>query len=619
MEQDYKNNVLHYLVGDLPQNSGSNTPNFENTTLINNNLYTTLRTQYFDSMVYFKAFIPSKDNQNNGLNYSVFACYGTLYGESNPSGAFVIIDDNGNLIQVITEYTNKTKIGLIQCLNVDDNGNFYGVELRGSNYRIVELNNLVLKTSTQAKLKATVLKTYSIPSSYSLTSVNKVLRNEDKSKYFIIGTTATGTTVLELSTQNTSWEYWTTTYKWSNPNAYSMYREGWNAYWGNDGLEFTLLMEGRDVNTDPTLVKLTKGENNSMVETMLAYFPNSNFLHFEAAFYSNKYCYVSTVDDLNTSVKLDIYRVDMETRAVQNVYNITTDYNTYSSIWFFKSKSVLYYGSIMFDSVIEGTDMYSANVGQIDGTNAYNTILGLRAITSPQEALFFPNIINQFNKNKICFQIRDSLYTCELIWNPNNYNGNPFTSNNSLVPQKGSIEDNSNEIFNRNLYNLATYLNRYTATYQVPDNYLNNDTLKTAKLYSKNNNLLTTNTIDTTKNTYEELNVNVTNTFNMINNDETENVESASELVSYMLNASDTASITKYKVNYEDNTSEIKHLSINTSNSNNVTLKMVFHVPKAISNIELISDNENTIYQTIDGSSLEIDKYYSILQRVRVE
>ena len=33
MEQDYKNNVLHYLVGDLPQNSGSNIPNFENTFL----------------------------------------------------------------------------------------------------------------------------------------------------------------------------------------------------------------------------------------------------------------------------------------------------------------------------------------------------------------------------------------------------------------------------------------------------------------------------------------------------------------------------------------------------------------------------------------------------------
>ena len=86
-----------------------------------------------------------------------------------------------------------------------------------------------------------------------------------------------------------------------------------------------------------------------------------------------------------------------------------------------------------------------------------------------------------------------------------------------------------------------------------------------------------------------------------------------------MLNASNTASITKYKVNYKDNTSEIKHLSINTSNTNNVVLKMVFYVPKLIDTIELISDNENTVYQTIDGSSLEIDKYYSILQRVRVE
>ena len=615
MTQDYKNNVLHYLVGDLPQNTGSNEPQYENTTVITDNLYTQLRT-YFNSIIYFKAFIPSKDNQNNGLNYSVLACYGTLFNESNPSGAFVVIDDKGDLIQVITEYTNGTKIGIIQCLNVDDNGNFYAVEERNSSYRIVELNNIVLKLSSQARLKATVIKTYSISSSYGFTSINKIYRNADKTRYFILGTTNSGSTVLDYDIAANTWTNWNTSLKWSNPTVYSLYREGWNAYWdANNELQFTLLMEGKDEYDNPTLVKLTKGTGTNMDSHTLVFFGNSTFLHFEAAFYSNKYCYVATSEDLTSSVEININRVDMETLEIQNVYNETTDYTSYNRVWFFKSNAVMYYGATILDS----GDLFNMQVGQLSGTRSYNTILGAREITTSTEALFFPNIINQFNKNKMCVQIRDTMYTVEFEWNPNDYNGTAYLSNTSLKPQKGSIEDNSNELLNRNLYNLATYLNRYTATYQVPDNYLNSDTLKTAKLYSKNNNLLTSNTIDTTKNKYEELNINITNSFKIINNDETENIDSASDLVSYMLNSSNTASITKFKINYKDDTSEIKGLSINTSNTDNVTLKLVFYVPKLVDTIELISDDENTVYQTISGDTLEIDKYYSILQRVRVE
>ena len=68
MTQDYKSNVLHYLVGDLPQEVEINTPQYENISTVQNDLYNKLR-DYFSSMIIYKAFIPSKDNQNNGLNY----------------------------------------------------------------------------------------------------------------------------------------------------------------------------------------------------------------------------------------------------------------------------------------------------------------------------------------------------------------------------------------------------------------------------------------------------------------------------------------------------------------------------------------------------------------------
>lgn len=621
MTQDYKSDVLHYLVGDLPQEVEINTPQYENISTVQNDLYNKLR-DYFSSMIIYKAFIPSKDNQNNGLNYSVLACYGTLIGETDPSGAFVIIDDNGELIQVITEYTNGTKVGIIQCLNVDSNGYFYGVEKRGNNYRIIELNNLVLKLSNQAKLKATVMKTHSISSSYDFTLITKILRNEDKSKYFILGETNSGSLVLDYNVSDNSWNYWSTSKKWTSSNVYSMFRQGWNAYWDSNGdLQFTLLIFGTNINADPALFKLTKGENNAMNELLLTQYEDTVLLQSEAAFYSNKYCYIATIESGNTTVTTNITLLDMETYNSALVASYTKPTSTYNQVWFFKSNDVMYYVQSLYDETIQEEDeYYTIYSGQLNGTAIYPVSFGGRAITgASSDRIMLPNIINQFNKNKICVQIKNTIYTTEFQWNPDQYNGLPYKSYTSLVPQKGAIDENGTEIFNRTLYNVAPYINRYTATFQIPDNYLNNNTIETAKIYSKNNNLMCSNDINTTKNKYEELNINVINKFNMINNDGTENIDGASDLVKYMVQANQNAAITKYRINYEDNTNEIKFVELGNSNPSNATIKLLFYVPKKIKNIELISNNENTIYQTIDTSSLETSKYYLISQRVKVE
>lgn len=621
MTQDYKSDVLHYLVGDLAQEVAINTPQYENISSIQDDLYNKLG-DYFSSMIIYKAFIPSKDNQNNGLNYSVLACYGTLIGESEPSGAFVIIDDNGELIQVITEYTNGTKIGIIQCLNVDNNGYFYGVEKRGNSYRIIELNNIVLKLSNQATLKATVMKSHNISSSYNFNLITKILRNDDKSRYFILGETSSGTTALDYNVSENTWEHWDTSKKWTSSNVYSMFRQGWNAYWDSNGdLQFTLLIFGTNINADPALFKLTKGENNTMNELLLMQYENAVFLQSEAAFYSNKYCYISTIESGSTTVTTNISILDMETYNYALIASYTKPTSTYNQVWFFKSNDVMYYVQALYDeTIVEEDEYYTIYSGQLNGSAIYPVEFGARAITgSSSDRLMLPNVINQFNKNKICVQIKNTLYTTTFEWNPDQYNGQPYKSYTSLVPQKGAIEENSTEIFNRTLYNVAPYLNRYTATFQIPDNYLNNNTLGTSKIYSKNNNLMCSNSINTTKNKYEELNINVINQFNMINNNGTENIEGASDLVNYMIHANENGSITKYRINYDDDTNEIKDTEIGTSNPSNATLKLLFYVPKTIKNIELISNNGNTVYQTIDTSSLEIGKYYLISQRVRVE
>ena len=46
---------------------------------------------------------------------------------------------------------------------------------------------------------------------------------------------------------------------------------------------------------------------------------------------------------------------------------------------------------------------------------------------------------------------------------------------------------------------------------------------------------------------------------------------------------------------------------------------IIVYVDKLIDNIELISNDEQTSYNKINCSSLEINKYYSITQRVKVK
>ena len=48
------------------------------------------------------------------------------------------------------------------------------------------------------------------------------------------------------------------------------------------------------------------------------------------------------------------------------------------------------------------------------------------------------------------------------------------------------------------------------------------------------------------------------------------------------------------------------------------TYTITIYVPKLITNIEIISNDETTSYQTITGT-FNINKYYTLTQNVRVE
>ena len=88
-----------------------------------------------------------------------------------------------------------------------------------------------------------------------------------------------------------------------------------------------------------------------------------------------------------------------------------------------------------------------------------------------------------------------------------------------------------------------------------------------------------------------------------------------------MLQRVTSRAIGKYIINYQDNTTEIKDLSTNNLEYDNLktTLKLVVYTKKLIDTIDLISQDEWVVYKTINCSDLELNKYYLITQDIRIE
>ena len=612
MTEDYKEYVLKYITGNLEQESSIVEPQFKNVQSVNNNLYNQIKA-YFSSRVVYVDFVPSKNNKNQELNYSVLACRGQLIGESEESGAYVILDKEYNIIDIITHYSDGSLIGATYCLNVDDKGNYYAVEYSGSNYRIVLMNNLVLKPINSNTYEAIIIDKHNIPNQYSWESMIKVFKNDGNNKYFVVGNRNNNAGIVgcELEIGDTdTWTYYTSSY--TKANAYAIFDNGYNVYWDSEGkVQFQIAVNNYG------LILLSKGTSSNMIQTQYIVDeipPNSqgNFI-----FYTNEIGYYSTSETINNLTAYTIYKVNLQNKSSSIIYYAEAPQSNYNNIWLFKNSNSIYYFKIEYNS---GTD-YNLYFGLIDDFIYYEKDLGTFSAESFLQAFCYPNVITEFNKNYVYIQNQNTLFSLDFIWNKNNYNGEPYISSASLIPNIITIEDeNEDEIFNRNIYNLSSYSNWYTASVQIPNYFLNNETLYNALLYSKGNNILTTKNINLTKNIYEELNINFVNSFVVID-DEKENIYTASDILSSMLDRITNAYIGKFVINYADNTTQTKSITTSELTYSNLktTLKFMIYTNKKINSIDLISENEAIYYKTIDCSNLELNKYYLISQDIRIE
>lgn len=242
-------------------------------------------------------------------------------------------------------------------------------------------------------------------------------------------------------------------------------------------------------------------------------------------------------------------------------------------------------------------------------------------------------LIRKFNICRICnlnsyisYDYEEYVDGFELIIDNlspiNGYNGEPYTSVDSLVPEYANLYSNNELVFSRNLYNVTKQSNSTMSSVEVPYNYLNDLDIIQNDLISKTNQELINDYTNWNKNIYEIVDVNFLNTINVIDEDtQTPYLNSAIKVNNAITDGGNTnyqnTPCTKYRLNYTDNTSSIGNITWDDINDLVKQTTISFSPSKEVKSIDLISNDETTIYMTIN-ETFETGKLYTITQKVRI-
>lgn len=600
MTNEYKYNLLKYLTNKIDDEVGENIPYFRNKETITNNLKTTLDNMFMQYEFKGQVISPKSDNIVIYGNYD----YSSYVGYT--KGFIVILNKNCEVLNIITQFNTGTPFSQLIALNVDENGLIYGIDnpaaSSGSAYRFILLNNFLVSNNNEVILR----KSYNFPSEYnSMIFSNKcythVKKAENEAKYFIVGEKKQNEEYPTLEMYLVEF-----TINVGSENE-------WNAYTNGSGTRFGAYYD----------FILSKNENNY----------NVTIIHSEDMGIYKMFFNGETITDtliINDTAK-SIRLINENLFYYANGLLFKYDNGQITNIGNSTYINLIGINVISYNLITNyETGMTNIYIGIYDGQNYVEELIYTEQTYYVGINLFYS--YNIFNLNKICIQIGDNAYIDSIVIS-NGYNGKSFNNENSLNPRSIELYNERNKIiFARNLYNKIINNNITEATVEIPNTYLNNDNITIQELLSVNNNIMVNNISTITKNIYETLFINFINTLQITNENDENNIIlnptgatrlniSISDLIDY-----DNAKATKIRINYDDGTNEIKDVSnnieqIQQSDSlifTNYDFTVYNPATKNIKTIDIISNDEKTIYQTISDLSFASNKYYNIIQPVQI-
>ena len=636
MTEEAKKNLLDYMLGKMPSEGGVDEPQFiQQNDYINN--YKNFLTENFGDKDFWATNYIQASNSENFLLYGWYTIDGvneygfnikTTYGA-------IIIFENFIPVQAIKSYASGTLFHKFVMLKYDEENNLYGVDnLEIENvdrpgftnqYRFIMLNNILSTKTINGEYQVTLRQSYIFPTEYNFMSFgtgtsqsSRILKQPNGSSYLMIGRDSDSnndykTVVIKLKINVGSENNWSRFFA----NVYITQDNLDSLCEWNDDVE-NLIIYGCE-NNQYIELKMSNGVFSIQYQQNL---PSTNDLLQSIIAINNNNIYLATKSTrTNNYETVKILKVNHDSDSFKILHQQEFEtYYTGTNVTFVNINNIVF-TKISYNSESSSPNEMKNYFGIILKDNYFQRYSGTIIYTGAEDLLF---VINTYNLYTLLVQSDNSMQNVKIIYDPNNYNGESFTDKNSLNSNSAILYSDNVPVFARNLYNKTQNGATTTSTIEIPNNYLNDILIDTKNLLSKNNNIIINDTNGLTKNIYETVFLNFVNTISIVNQNESKNsynIEATTKLNTSINNPIDydDLKLTKFRINYQDGTNYISTLQAKLQDDNSYQLLMTFYLTKQATSIDLLSEDEKTVYLTYNLANADFNnKYYSFKQRVRI-
>jgi hypothetical protein len=645
MTNNYKEQLLSYLTDNLENTSPTTDEIFKEIVEVDRSNWIGFMPSNWSNMK-IEGLIKSISNDNIIL-------YGGYIYNGVTKGIIIIVDNNFNPIKYFEQFSSGTDLRYIQCMKQADDGTFYFIDdtsyssgetsdIINSQKRFVMVNNI--SVAINGDYEVNLRTSYILNSSYQNFYCRDMAKNPSSSHYVFIGkrflqsgNRFLATSILELKInvgQPNEWTYLTTSD--SNQQEYGGSFIKFNS---EDKSYYRILVEYLG---DAGTYCVSKGFNdNSLTSTFIYNNPNYRDDGIDTRSFNNQCVFMN---------ENEVYYVSTNQRKTWNgsaenkhialmYYNFTTNttqiifdkelgnavYMTKEYILLYSNQGKLYIHYI--NNYLYENSEYTADyyVQRYEGTWNPHLIKEAGSCVLLQRGFY---VDNAYNMLKIFCYVnnlrRPTWYfpVIKEIYNPTQYNGEPYVDTNVLSPLYANLYSNGSLVFSRNLYNISKQNNMSMSSVEIPNNYLNDLTITQNDLISDTNFQMNSDNTQWTKNIYEVVDLNFLNTISIIDEDtNTPYLDGAIKLNNAVTDGTATdyqnTPCNKFRINYADNTTSIDNVTWTSIDSTHYGTSITFYVDKAMISIDLISNDETTIYLTIP-LEVEIGKTYTINQKIKV-
>lgn len=581
MTNDYKRDLLDYMTGKLTP--GTQTSNyFRDNEYIENNLITNLANLGITSSKVIRTLF--NEYTSNFIIYDEYTKNSKTYSY------IAILNQKGEILDILTTYESGTLIEKILYLDIDENGYIYGIDKPNDQpyYRIIQLNNMAVPIGNNyvCRLRSSYYINYndfSLSASLSNYVIKKV---PGEAKYFIFGKN-TSQNKTELITFS---------------NIVGIPLE-WNTYLGKN-------ISTGEINLTNYVIE--NSDNTPKVD--IFYKLDTGGTNVEHEYFDGETLITKTT--VSFPQNITYFTTENQTTIYGTSRNNNGD-GTYT-ITIYKSIS----GTItkLFDFLIEGT-LPDTNItfkngilffktetfiGNIIRCGAYynnNVVLSETYKLEPSKLIISlsTNLQNYFNLYKFNAICEDGIYQPSIVIYDNQYSGGSYQDYNSLIPAHSEIYSNGYIQFARDLYNKQVFENQTLAVVNVPFNYLNGMTLNPTNLLGQTMTTLVNDKKDITKNKYENVYINFLNKINVVDEDTGEIYPQTANYVNKNINIGTSANygiskLTKVRINFS--TPQVKSIKWQRYYNYYQTGFLVQIGNEVPVSIDFISEDETTTYIT---------------------